>query len=277
MTFIKHLTMKNTVNLILAGVMLIFIASCEPQADKMGEIGPPPTNGKITVDATDPYNPKFTASADKGFIYQWDLGNNQIMLGKTITSYFPFAGSYTVACAIFGEGAQKVDVATTFVVTQTDPTVATRPVWKELTGRGTGKTWVYNTDPSTGSPDYCFQTTDDLANYPDNWKPSGSWGQCVRITPDINGEMVFDLKGGINYTYHQIGGDNGVKGSFILDAEKMTLTIVNPYILDHAVDCTTPAVTATGIYEIKLLTDDEMVLWQNQNNGTGWSWSFKRK
>lgn len=275
--FHKHLTMKKIVNTIIAGVILIFVASCEPQTDKIGEIGPPPTNGKIAVDATDPYNPVFTASADKGFIYQWDLGNNQNALGQAVTSYFPFSGSYNVVCTIFGEGAQSVKATTTFTVTQTDPTITNKPVWKELTGSGVGKTWVYNTDTFSGNPDYCFQTTDDLANYPDNWKPSGSWGQCVRITPDINGEMVFDLNSGINYTYHHTAGDNGVKGTFILNTDKMTLTIVNPYILDHAIDCTEPVVTAIGVYNIKLLTDDEMVLWQNQMNGTGWSWSFKRK
>jgi hypothetical protein len=274
---LKHLTMKKILNSKIAGVIVIFITSCVPQADKIGEIGPPPANGKITVDATDQYNPKFTASADRGFIYQWDLGNNQTTLGQTVTSYFPFSGSYNISCAIFGEGAQKVDAATTFVVATTDPTITNKPGWKELTGGGAGRTWVYNTDPATGTPDYCFQTYFDLVAYPENWKPQNSWGQCVRITPDINGEMVFDLNGGINYTYHQTAGDDGTKGTFILDVANMKITIVNPYILDHAIDCTASAVTATGAYDIKLLTDDEMVLWQNQGDGTGWSWSFKRK
>jgi len=48
--------------------------------------------------------------------------------------------------------------------------------------------------------------------------------------------------------------------------------------LDYAIDCTNPAATATGVFEIKLLTDDLMVLWQDQKDGgTGWGWSFKRK
>ena len=271
--------MKKTAYKLISGIMLLSFISCEPQSDPIGEIGPAPTNGKIAVTNTDPYNPVFTASADKGFIYHWDLGNNQNINGKqTVTAYYPFAGTYTVGCTIYGAGGKEVEASTTYTVTKTDPELANKPAWKELTAGGAGKTWVYNTDPTTGKPDYCFQTYFDLVEYPEHWKPQNSWGQCVRITPDINGEMVFDLNGGINYTYHHIAGDNGVKGSFILDSEAMKLTIVNPYILDHAIDCTKPVATATGVYDIKLLTDDEMVLWQyQQDGGTGWSWSFKKK
>jgi hypothetical protein len=166
-----------------------------------------------------------------------------------------------------------------YTLTLTDPTVVSKPVYSELTGSGYGRTWVYNTDTAIGIPDYCYQTTNDLADYPDNWMPGNSWGQCVQITPDSKGEMVFDFDGGtINYTYHHIAGDEGVKGTFIVDGTNMTLTIVNPYILDYNIECTNPDVTVTGIYDIKLLTDDEMVLWQDQQDGvTGWAWSFKRK
>jgi hypothetical protein len=271
--------MKNTAIKILTGVTLIFIASCEPKSDKIGKIGPPPANGKITVDATDPYNPVFTASADRGFIYYWDFGKSQIKAGpQKVVPYFPFPGTYDIKCTIYGEGAQSTKASVSFTVATIDPSVNTKPVWKELTGGGTGRTWIYDTDPATGTPDYCFQTTNDLADYPDNWTPANSWGQCVRFTPDLNGEMVFDLNGGINYTYHQTAGDEGIKGSFILDPANMTITIVDPYILDYAIDCTNPATTPTGKYNIMLLTDDNMVLWQDQNDGvTGWSWSFKRK
>jgi len=275
--------MKKTTFKILAAAMILF-ASCEPQAEKIGEIGPAPTNGKITVDASDPFNPVFTASSDGGFIFYWNYGNGQQTLGtQSGTSYYPFPNTYTVTCNIFGEGGQGPALAeTSYSVTTTDPTVVNKPVYKELTGGGTGRTWVYNTDPETGSPDFCYQTTNDLVNYPDNWMPSASWGQCTRITPDINGEMVFDFEGGsINYTYHQIAGDAGVKGTFVVNAadpDNVTLTIVNPYILDYAIDCTNPSATASGVYQVKLLTDDLMVLWQDQNDGgTGWGWSFKRK
>lgn len=270
--------MKNILNISLIITLLSFW-SCEPQQDAVGTFGAGPSNPIITVDASDPYNPVFTASADKGYIFHWNMGNGQIIKpGKnTVTSYYPFAGTYNVTATIYGEAAQSIAANTTFTVTTTDATITTRPVWKELTGSGNGRTWVYNTNPETGEPDYCFQTYWDLVNYPELWKPKSSWGQCVRITPDINGEMVFDLKGGINYTYHQQAGDAGVKGTFILNTEKMTIMLKDPYILDYNIECTEPAVTETGVYKIMYLTDDEMILWQNQGNETGWSWSFKRK
>jgi hypothetical protein len=270
--------MKRIINISFI-ILLLSFWSCEPQQDAAGVIGAAPSNPKISVNANDPYNPVFTASADNGYTYHWDMGNGQIIKpgANSVTSYFPFSGTYNVTVIIYGEGAQSTTVNTTFTVAATDPTVATKPMWKELTGSGNGKTWVYNTDSNTGFPDYCFQTYWDLVEYPEHWKPQNSWGQCVRITPDINGEMVFDLKGGINYYFHQQAGDTGIKGTFILNTEKMTITIKNPYILDYNIACTVPSATTTGVYDIKLLTDDEMVLWQNQGNGTGWSWSFKRK
>jgi hypothetical protein len=272
--------MKKTAFNILAAV-LVLISACEPEADKIGKIGPAPTSGEITVDATDPYNPIFTISSERGFIYYWNFGNGQSMVGnQEETSYFPFPNTYNVTCDIYGEGGQgPVTAEYSYVVATTDPTVVSKPIYKELTGSGAGRTWVYNTDPATGIPDYCYQTTNDLEHYPDNWMPSQSWGQCVAITPDINGEMVFDFEGGsINYTYHQVAGDAGVKGTFVVDGVNNTLTIVNPYILDYNIDCTSPDATATGVYKIMKLTDDEMVLWQDQNDGiTGWAWSFKRK
>ncbi len=262
----------------LVVAIYFFVLACEPQKDEIGPLGPAATNGTISIDATDPYNPKFTANADNAFIYKWDLGNDQTTSGKTATSYYPFSGEYNIVCNIAGAGGLGETITTTYTVETTDPKVANKPVWKELTGKGAGRTWVYNTDPETGVPDYCFQTYFDLVTYPEHWKPENSWGQCVRLTPGLNSEMVFDLNGGINYTYHQTPGDEGVVGTFILDAEKMVITIVNPYIPDHNVECTNPLVTVKGIYQIKLLTDDEMVLWQDQEDGmTGWSWSFKSK
>ncbi len=277
--------MKKTIYFLTAWT-IILTSSCKTETDQLSLVGPEPTNGKITtINGVDAWNPSFKVSSTNGFIYHWDMGNKQQIApddknkGNTssVTSYYPFAGTYDVICTIYGAGAKSTTVKTSFTVAKNDPNLATKPMWKELTGNGTGKTWVYNTDTSTGEPDYCYQTTGDLATYPDNWKPSASWGQCVRKTPDILGEMVFDLKDGINYTYHHVAGDVGVKGIFILNTTDKTLTIKNPYILDYNVACTQAAATATGIYQIKLLTDDEMVLWQNQGDGTGWGWSFKRK
>ncbi len=277
--------MKRIIYLI-TGVILVFIASCELQKDDIGSIGVPPTNGAITIDNSDPYNPIFKATADNGFIYHWDLGNNQSAEGQTVTSYYPFSGDYNVVCIISGAGGTNVVANNSYNVATTDPAVANKPIWKELTSGGAGKTWVYNT-VVTGTdyyPAYCYQTYNDTTyDYGDGarcWEPANGWGQCVGITPDINGEMVFDLIGGINYTYHQIAGDAGVKGTFILDAENRTLTVVNPYILDYNIDCTEPTVTATGVYNIVRITDDEMILWQKQTDidwGTGWAWSFKQK
>lgn len=266
--------MKNLIYLFTISILLV---NCTPQEDPISDIGDVPTNPTISIDNSDIYHPVFTANADNAFIYKWDFDNGDSKMGKEATPYLPFEKTYHITCFISGAGGETVIATTDYVVPSTDPNIAHLPVWKELTGEGAGRTWVYNTDPTTGSPSYCYQTTDDLETYPDGWTVGWGWGQCVQITPDINGSMEFDLNGGLNYVYHHIDGDSGVQGTFQLNTQDMTITITSPYILDHDIDCTTPTVTAQGIYHIMLLTDTEMVLWQNQENGTGWSWSFKVK
>lgn len=273
--------MKNIKFTTFFYLLFFLMIGCAPQVDEIGDTGVPPTSGEIIIDDSDPFHPIFKAVSENSFIYAWDLGNNQKASGQIVSAYYPFAGDYKITCVISGAGGEGFYISTTYTVTDNDPKVAQLPVWKELTNGGAGRTWVYNTDVETGKPDYCYQTggLEELETYPDAWMPSWSWGQCVQITPDIKGEMVFDLNGGVNYTYHHVAGDAGVAGSFILDADNMTLTITNPYILDHNIECTNPAVTSTGVYQIKLLNDEEMVLWQDQADaeGTGWGWSFKVK
>lgn len=267
----------KTINYMALIMLLASVFSCEIQEDSIEAIGEGPSNGSILIDESNPYKPIFTVSSDNGFIYHWDMGNGQKLEGKEVTSYYAFSGTYNVTCIVYGAGAKNIVINQEFNVGTTDPSIANQAVWKELTGSGLGKTWVYDTNTETGVPSYCYQTTGDLETYPEGWTLGWGWGQCVGITPDIKGEMIFDLNGGINYTYHQTASDTGIKGTFILDAENLTLTIVDPYILDHDIDCTNTAATSKGVYNIKLLTDDQMVLWQNQGNGTGWSWRFKRK
>ena len=260
-------------------IPIIWFIGCKPQEDELGDIGNPPTSANIVIDDSDPHHPVFKVESDNGFIYHWEIGPHIKMDGKTVKPFLPFQGDYNIVCHVYGAGGKGIDTSTTYHVATNDPGIADMPVWAELTGHGTGRTWEYNTDHTTGSPDYCYQTGNDLETYPDAWTPAWSWGQCVQVTPDINGTMVFDLNGGLNYTYHHIAGDAGIQGTFILDTENMTITITNPYILDYNIDCTNPAVTVNGTYRIMLLTDTEMVLWQDQQDAeeTGWGWSFRVK
>lgn len=270
-------------------MMAVLILSCNPQEDEIGSIGEAPTTAEISVDTSDPYNPIFTVNSDRGFTFFWDLGNGQTAQGKTVTAYFPFAGDYNVVCNVYGAGAKSVAANTGFNVQATDPKVAEAPGFKELTNKGLGRTWVYNRG-SDGSAPYTYQTTSDLATYPEGWTPGWSWGSSVDYephngeSPDVNGEMVFDLNGGVNMTYYQTAGGTGVKGSFILDMDAKTLQIVGDgvQILDYNIDWTLERYTSTKKYQIKLLTDTEMILWQDQYDPDnpypyGWSWSFKVK
>lgn len=277
--------MEKFIQFSIGAALLLLLVSCDPQMDDIGEIGAGPTSAHIEVDASDPWNPVFTVVSDNAFVYNWVLGPNGKQQGNQVTTYLPISGDYTISCRASGEGGKFALAEMTYTVGDTDPKVGELPVWKELTGGGAGRTWVYDTDTDTGSPDYCHQTAGKEDMYFDpNGSYAGSWGQCVQVTEDIKGAMVFDLNGGVNYTYHHVDGDAGIKGSFLLDPDAMTITVVDPYILDYNVECTNSEVTSRGIYEIKELTDDVLILWQDQEDksasnpwSTGWTWRFKRK
>ena len=69
--------------------ILAFLSACEPQRMEQGKMGPAPSNIKLTMTATDEHNPVFTAQAENGYIYHWDMGNGQVIAPGpgTVTSY----------------------------------------------------------------------------------------------------------------------------------------------------------------------------------------------
>ena len=52
-----------------AAALITLLAACEPQQMETREMGPGPANARIETKATDPYNPVFTAKADRGYIF----------------------------------------------------------------------------------------------------------------------------------------------------------------------------------------------------------------
>ncbi len=284
--FLLCTNIKNMKNILYIFLLGIFFASCEPADMEIPELGEKST-GDFTITASSvdgTYNFDFAATGQNAFMYNWDFNNGFTNQGASTSSYFPFKNTYTVACTISGK-AGSIKVEKTITIDVTDPKISQRPIIKELTATGAGQTWVYATDyPGTAFldwmtfPAYCFMTDaldDDsgIAWTKPWWNPYGD-----EATPDATGEMAFDLNGGYNFT-----GVDGNQGSFILDAEKMTIQFKDANILDWDEGNCDPDVTATGIYQIISITDNELILWQNQTTKNpddfdyGWTWIFKRK
>ena len=272
--------MKKIAYLII-GIVAVFAISCDPQYDDAPDIGGLPTPDFI-IDDTDPNNIILKGSSPDGFLYNWDLGNGATKQGEIVSAYYPFAGDYTVTCTVSGKGGHST-VSKTVSVSSTDPELVNKPVLKELTGAGAGKTWVYYTDRAgwdEGSDPYppgayCFM----VANYDWEeywWNPYEEEGVD---TPGVLNEMRFDLNGDYNYTYFSKDGVDGEEGKFLIDTEAMTIHIANPWIPDYDEENLNPEKAATGDYIIKSITDDELILYQDQGDdyGYGWIWIFKPK
>jgi PKD repeat protein len=260
------------ISFILSFIAVMILSSCEPQMDKAPGMGAKPS-GDFTFDTTDPNYVVFEASSDNGFLLNWDFGNGVTSQNKKDTVYYPFVGDYTVTLTISGEGG-ATDIQKTVTITANDPGVGQIPGLKELTGEGLGKTWEYNDVVNNDSEGYCYMT----ANY--DWEEA--WWNPYEgdPSPERDAKMYFDLDGGFNYTYIAPDGTES-KGSFVLDMKNMTLKIIDAQIPDQHEENCDPAVTETGIYQVKILKEHSLFLWQDQSAmhpddyDYGWAWKFK--
>jgi hypothetical protein len=277
---LKQYSMKKITYLVL-GIFVVMLYACDSQLDDAPNVGGLPTADFI-IDNSDPNNVILKGASPDGFLYNWDLGNGANKQGETVTAYYPFSGSYNVTCTVSGKGGHSL-ITKTVTVASTDPELVNKPVLKELTGSGTGKTWVYYTDRpgwNVGSDPYppngyCFM----VANY--DWEEFW-WDPYEDVgvdTPGVLNEIFFDLNGDYNYTFFSANGATGETGKFLIDTDAMTIHISNPWIPDYNEENLNPEKTATGDYLIKSVTDDELILYQDQGDdfGYGWIWIFKPK
>jgi len=249
-------------------IAMVIFSSCEPQMDNAPGLGAKPTVD-FSIDDTNPNYLVFTAESNNAFVYLWDFGNGMTSTQKVDTVYYPFKKDYTVTLTVSGNGG-SASKTQTISISQNDPGVGQKPGLKELTGEGLGKTWEYNPI----DPGYCYMT----ANY--DWEEF--WWNPYEDdpSPESDAKMYFDLDGGFNYTYIAPDGSE-TKGSFILDMDKMTLKIIDAQIPDQYEENCDPDVTSSGLYQVKILKDHSLLLWQDQSAVNpddfdyGWAWKFK--
>ncbi|MBS2210869.1 hypothetical protein KEM09_05635 [Carboxylicivirga mesophila] len=257
---------------ILVAALLV---SCSPEVE-LRDFGPDPS-GEIKVDKIDGNNFNYSFEGQDAFLLNWFFDNGIHSQEQELDVYFPFKGEYDNKLLISG-GPSTVELNHKLVVENTDPAICEVPELKMLTGgcEGEGKTWVFATDrpdsnPFAGSGVGLHFFMVDPADWTVFWWNAGDPGSGGSVVSDINAEMTFDLNGGFNYTYMH---DGEVKtGSFTLDLDKQTLSIngadlVGAYgtYLDN---------TKGGKYELKKLSDDELILFQT--HGEGFCWIFKPK
>jgi len=261
--------MKRLITLLIFSIVVLHFSCITPQLDDAPDIGTEPT-ADFTINDSNPNNLTLTGLSDTGFLYNWDLGNGQTKIGKTVNAYYPFPGTFTISCIISGKGGTNT-TSKTITITSVDPDIYNKPVYKELTNHGTGRTWEYDDANDSG---YCFMT----ANY--DWEEF--WWNPYEDdpTPDYGAKIKFDLLNGRNCTFIAADGTE-TPGNFILDIDNMTIEILDTHIPDYDEENCDPEVTATGVYNIKIIDDGHLYLWQDQSAinpdsfDYGWSWVFK--
>ena len=268
--------MKNIKYISILLVLALFSA-CSPSID-VRDLPSSLPKAEAKVDVSDPNQPIFSVNDETVFTANWDFGSGILLQGKEVKGFFPIKGDYPYTLtAINGAGHSVSQGSINIPSTNLD---LLPPEFLKLVGSDpeAGKAWVY-VDATNNDIGYCYMT----ANY--DWDEA--WWNPYTIdngaSPGALNEIKFDLDGGFNFTRYETAGGTAENGSFVFNAEQMTLKIVGAHIPDYNEENCDPDVTATGIYHIKVLSDTELLLWQDQSSinpdsfDYGWAWKFKVK
>jgi len=133
----------------------------------------------------------FTNETPAIMLWDWGTGTDHKAID---TIYLPFAGTYTLKYTAFFAGSTgSVTGTKTFSIAANDDAFFDKdPLWKQLTGGGTGQTWVFAMDHPCGNlagngPQECILPT---------WWTMTPAGYNQSTTTD---EMTMDLNGAANF------------------------------------------------------------------------------
>ncbi|MCK5782153.1 MAG: PKD domain-containing protein [Flavobacteriales bacterium] len=151
------------------------------------------------------------------------------------------------------------------------------PIYK-LAGKDTesGKTWIFNQDAP--GENVCYMT----ANYDWEefwWNPYD--GDAGTDLPDYNNDIKFELD--YTYTRMDVDGNEIEKGKYTFDSEAMVITLMDAHLPNYNDSNLDPDVIATNTYQVKILDNDNLLMWQDQSTinpddfDYAWAWSFKVK
>jgi PKD repeat protein len=141
---IKQSNMKKAHYLIFSSMLLLGLVSCKKEEPVLID---PPTE----ADAQFNYEPSFDnpniiefTAVNGELTANWDFGNGTTGTGTSVTSSYPYAGTYTVTLTVFNQGGSATS-SQEIVIANDDPTLLDDPLYNLLTGglAGSGsRVWV---------------------------------------------------------------------------------------------------------------------------------------
>jgi hypothetical protein len=241
--------MKKTFYTIIC--VALILASCKTIEDRE-ELGPILTADQLDFEVKQPAvgsNSIILESRTQGAIPYWDWGTGFSNKMKD-TIYIPFKGTFTIKYTAFCAGGTITDSATFTIAANDDAFFDKNPLWKGLTGGGSGKTWVMALD---------FPGGNFAGNGPQE-SPKPAWwtmnaGSYNQSTTDD--EMYMDLQGAANFK-RKFGDGSIAKGFFgILPDVTFNGITFNAFEVIGGPKFPWPG---AGQYHVTNLTADELVL-----------------
>ncbi|MCB2406512.1 PKD domain-containing protein [Hymenobacter lucidus] len=140
----KHIFRLAVLGLLAAPVLL---TSCEKDAkDYELEGAVPQSSFTFQANTTEyPTVVSFTSTAQDGFVYQWNFGDNSIGAGDKVQHTYARPGSYMVELITAGKGGTGISAKQTVVI----PDACTNATFSNLVGCAAGgiKVWSLSNEP----------------------------------------------------------------------------------------------------------------------------------
>lgn len=269
--------LKNITQLLIAAA-LIFMGACETIEDREvleNSYNPDEIELEVIQTANGKGNGLTLKMKTKGVIGYWDY-----LIDKKYTDevnvIYPIPGTHTFSYIVStpyikgGDPGNREVIVKTIDVTIEELDQPLPQAYYDLVGENLEeKTWVFDGGPSPDGGKWWFMS--------DPGNPWGIWwnaaGDCCPPA-DAAGKMVFDLKGGANYTYYESAAGTAVTGgSFKFNSSFTKLYITGPKNLLGALAGSGGG--NAGEYNIVELSAERLVLHvPNAEWSTGWTWVF---
>jgi hypothetical protein len=262
--------------LIYLFTLLLAVVACTPEVELREQPADFP-GLEFTVDATDPNQPILTINDETVFNVNWSFDDGTVLQGTSVQCFYPLKGDYGFTIVAMNGKGQSTGTGSVKVPISNPSMVYDIPEFVSLCGEESegSKVWVWAQNEPGGNVSYMTDPDDWKVFW---WNPYTVEDETAENLPGLLNEIEFGLVGGFNYTRYESKDVVAEEGSFQLDVKNMTLKLAGAHLPNYNDENIDPDIAATGEYKIQILSDYELLLWQQHPTmGYSWAWKFKAR